>query len=166
MIRKLSLLILVFFMFAYTAWNFYQEAFLYEPLGGMTVKKVQQAGSETAGPLEYKKTWSDKIHEKNLFSPTRTFKEPKPFVPPPPPPEPPKRPELLLKGIIQDSSGEYVAYIEIDKVKARPMRKGDMEQDIELVEISDRKAVLQWNNEKISLTLEKIKTIDNPRATK
>jgi hypothetical protein len=43
------------------------------------------------------------------------------------------------------------------------MRKGDKIEDVELVDISDRKIVLQWNTEKINLTMDKIKTIVKPR---
>jgi hypothetical protein len=36
-------------------------------------------------------------------------------------------------------------------------------QDIEVSDISARKVVLQWSNETINLSIEKIKTINKPR---
>jgi hypothetical protein len=46
------------------------------------------------------------------------------------------------------------------------MRKGDKTENIELIDISGRKAVLKWNDETMNLTLDKIKTIENPKAAR
>jgi hypothetical protein len=111
----------------------------------------------------YKSAWSSEIVEKNLFNPGRTYTQPKPVVISVPV-EPPKRPELTLKGIVSDAFGEFVSYIEIDNAKAVSMRKGDKLEGIEVVDISSRKVVLQWNGEIINLSIEKVKTIDKPRT--
>lgn len=167
MTRKIIILCAVFFLFLYTVWNFYFEALRHDPISAISVKTPRAIGAEAIA-LGYRPAWSREIMENNLFSPGRTYSEPKPVViiEPPVYVEPPKRPELALKGIVLDTFGEYVGYIEIDKAKATPMRKGDKLEAIEVVDISSRKVVLQWNGEKIDLSIEKIKTIDDPRYRK
>ena len=46
------------------------------------------------------------------------------------------------------------------------MRKGDKLEDIEVVDISERKVVLQWMGAKITMSMEKIKTIGSPGAVR
>ena len=93
--------------------------------------------------------------------------EPQAQVPSPPPPPPPRKPEMTLKGIVLETFGDYVAYIEIDKAKPVPVRKGDKtEENIEVVDVTDRKVVLKWNNEIINLSVDKVRTITNPRGTR
>jgi len=79
---------------------------------------------------------------------------------------PPRRPELTLRGILRVPKGEYVAYMEIWKVTAIPIRKGDKFNDIEVVDISERKVVLQWMGEKIHMSIEHIKTVDSPTTVR
>ena len=163
MIRKLFMLGAVLALFLYTVWNFYAEALSYDPLSAVSVKQPKVKGPEQVVSA-YRPAWSREIQDKNLFSPARTYNVPKPvpvsvFVPPPP-----RRPELALRGIVLNTFGEYVGFIEIDKAKAAPMRKGDKIADIEVIDISDRKVVLQWNNEKINLSIDKIKTLNRPRT--
>lgn len=162
MIRKLLILGTVFLLFLYTVWNFYSEALSYDPMSVISVKqpKIKEAKVIVSG---YSPAWSREILENNLFSPGRTYSEPKPVPVSVPVAPPPRRPELALKGIVLDTFGEYVSYIEIDKAKAVPMRKGDKLEGIEVVDISSRKVVLQWNGEKIQMSIEKIRNIDNPR---
>lgn len=167
MIRKIFILILVAFLFIYMAWNFYNKALSYNPLAEVSLKKIKMRSPEVSLGTKYKPAWGKEIYEKNLFNPLRTYKEPKPFVPVVAPVvEPPKRPDMALKGIVLDTFGDYVAYIEIDKAKATPMRKGDKTENIELIDISDRKAVLKWNDEIIDLSIDRIRTITNPRTMK
>jgi hypothetical protein len=163
MIRKL-LLGAVVVLFLYTVWNFYTEALSYDPMTEITAKQPKIKGTEGKAAA-YSSAWSTEILEKNLFSPNRTYLEPKPIVFTAPVP-PPRRPELALRGIVQNSSGEYVAYIEIDKAKAAPMRKGDKLEDVEVIDISARGVVLQWNKETINMSIEKVRTLDNPRMIK
>ena len=165
MIRKNALLAAVLLLFIFISWNFYVKALSYDPLKESRAKQIKprKTGAETS--MKYTPAWSKEIHEKNLFSPNRTFIEPKPVVTMPFVP-PPKRPELILKGIVLDNFGDYVAYIEIERSKAIPMRKGDKTDEIELVDISERKVVLKWNAENINLSIEKVKTINRPRTIK
>lgn len=165
MIRKLLILGAAFFLFLYTVWNFYSEALRYDPMSAISAKQPKAKGTEVF-VSGYSPAWSREILENNLFSPGRTYSEPKPVPVSVPVAPPPVRPELALKGIVLDTFGEHVAYIEIDQAKAVPMRKGDKLEDIEVVDISSRKVVLQWNDENINLSIEKIKTIDDPRYRK
>ena len=168
MIKKILMISAGAVLFIFSIWNFYTGAIRYNPLSESLVKRSSGKGIESLLAFKYSPAWNPDIHEKNLFSPNRSYIEPKPvstvIVPPPPPP--PRKPEMLLKGIVLDLFGDYVAYIEIDKAKALPMRKGDKTDDIDVVDVSDRKVVLKWNNEMIELAVDKIKTISNPRATK
>ena len=166
MIRKIFILLLVVFLFIYTAWNFYTKALVYDPLSEISIRKMKGKDPEMVSSSKVSSGWSKAIEEKNLFSAIRTFKEPKPVIIAPPVIEPPKRPELTLKGIVLDTFGDYVAYIDIDKAASMPMRKGDKTADVELVDISERNVVLKWNNETINLGIDRIKTIRNPRSTK
>ena len=165
MIRKAVILVLVLALFLAASWNFVKEAVLYDPLEAVFLKKSKIRESGIARTA-YTKAWDGVIQEKNLFSPLRTYKEPKPVSLTPPPP-PPKKPELSLKGIVLDTFGEYVAYVEINQARAAALRKGDKAEDIEVTDISDKKVVLQWMNETITLTIEKVKTLSGkPRAGK
>ncbi|MBA4372809.1 MAG: hypothetical protein C0402_08075 [Thermodesulfovibrio sp.] len=155
----------------FAVWHFYARGLQHDPYAEYTAVKVKQkaggSAAQAAAPVAFQPGWSADIHEKNLFSPSRTYREPKPVVAAPlVPVEPPKRPEVVLKGVILDSFGEYVAYIEVDKAKSVPMRKGDKTDNIELIDISGRKAVLKWNSEIMNLSLDKIKTIENPKAVR
>lgn len=162
MIRKLFILGAVLCMFLYTIWNFYSEAIRYNPLSAVSVKQQREKAPE--GIISrYSPAWTKEILDKNLFSPGRRYSEPKPVIMTVPVP-PPRRPELALRGIILDTFGDYVAYIEIDNARAVPMRKGDKVQDIEVTDIAERKVVLKWNNEAINLSIEKIKTLNRMRT--
>ncbi|MEW6214518.1 MAG: hypothetical protein AB1478_04845 [Nitrospirota bacterium] len=152
-------------VFLYVSWNFYREALSYNPMSGLPKKDQANKGIILITPPEFKTGWSKNIMEKNIFSRSRLYIEPKPVVPGPiaPPPPPPKRPELVLKGIIFDIFGDYVAYIEKDRTKSVPVRKGDRLDDVEVIDITVKKVVLKWNAETIELNMDKIKTISKPR---
>ena len=110
--------------------------------------------------------WDKSISEKNLFSPSRTYREPKPItaralV------EPPRRPDLALKGIVLDTYGDFIAYLEINQARPVPLRKGDKVEDIEVTDISEKRVVLKWNGETITMSVERVRTISSaPRTGK
>ncbi len=148
----------------YLAWNFYSGAIGYVPGTPAVPKKDGAMPAETMLPSGGS-AWTAAIHEKNLFSPERTYREPKPApIVSAPPVEPPKRPELALRGIVLDRYGEYVAFVEINKAKAIPLRKGDAAEGIEVTGMNDREVVIKWMTETIPLRMDKIRTIQNPRA--
>lgn len=166
MIRKIVILIIVGALFLFVGWQFTVKAVLYNPLSELLVKKAKIRESEPTKAI-YAAAWDKVIYEKNLFNTLRTYKEPKPVRPAVPPPPPPKRPELALKGIILDTFGEYVAYVEINQAKSTQLRKGDKVEDIEVSDISEKSVVLKWLGETITLTIEKVKTLSSkPRAGK
>ncbi|MDA8078036.1 MAG: hypothetical protein M0Z79_03770 [Nitrospiraceae bacterium] len=164
MIRRTVMLVLIVALFAYTCWNFYAKAVAYDPLaeGSVSGKKIQAAQEKPL--LKYQQAWSAVIYEKNVFSPDRTYREARSVAGAAA--EKPKQPEFVLKGIIQDRFGEHVAYIIIDKARPVAMRRGDKTGDIELVDVSNRRAVLKWYDELIDLSMERIKTIDAARGAK
>jgi hypothetical protein len=165
MIRRQAILVLIACLALAAAWKFYVNAIAYDPLDEDAVKHAKIKETYMAKSA-YAPAWDKDIHEKNLFSPARTYMEPKP-VPVTVAVEPPKRPDLVLKGIVLDTFGDFVAYLEINQSKALPLRKGDKVEDIEVSDISEKKVVLQWNNENITMSIEKIKTISSrPRMGK
>lgn len=167
MIRKAFILTVLAAVFLYITWNFYSAAIKYDPLGAVSQTHIKDKGPDSAELLQYAKAWTKEIYEKNLFSPSRSYSEPKPialtntpFIPPP------MRPNLVLKGIVLDTFGDFIGLIEINQSKAISMRKGDKIEDVELTDISSRQVVLKWNAERIILNLDKIKTINNPRMAR
>ncbi|MBI5632207.1 MAG: hypothetical protein HZA15_01855 [Nitrospirae bacterium] len=163
MIRKIIMLVVAAALFLFVSWQFIAGAVLYNPLSETLVKKAKIRESE---PIKatYTVAWDKIIYEKNLFNTLRTYMEPKPVRAAVPPPPPPKKPDLVLKGIILDTFGDYVAYVEINQAKAT-LRKGDKIEDIEVSDISEKAVVLKWMSETITLTIEKVKTLSSkPRA--
>ena len=163
MIRKQAVLFIMACVALVTVWKFYVNAIAYDPLDRDAVK--QSSIKETVvAKSAYAPAWDKDIFEKNLFSPSRTYLEPKP-VPVAITVPPPQRPALVLKGIVLDTFGDFVAYLEINQAKAVPLRKGDKVEEIEVSDISEKKVVLQWNDETITMSIEKVKTISNlPRT--
>jgi len=166
MIRKIIMLIIVAALFFFMSWKFTVSAVLYNPLSDILVKKAKIRESEPT-KATYTAAWDKVIYEKNLFNTLRTYIEPIPVRAAAPPPPPPKRPELALKGIILDTFGDYVAYVEINQARSTQLRKGDKVEDIEVSDISEKAVVLKWLDETITLTIEKVKTLSGkPRAGK
>jgi hypothetical protein len=166
MTRKSGMLAVVLFLFLYTAWDFYAGAVRYDPLADVSTVKRRMQAVEISVP-KYSPAWGKAILEKNLFSSSRGYVEPKPVAPPPPPPPPPPvKPNMDLEGIVLDPEGEYVAFISFDKAGAVAMRKGDSISDVELVDINEMSVVVKWNGENITLSLNRIKTITNPRMAR
>jgi len=143
--------------------DMYKEAIIYNPLKSIEISGREAANNGKKALPVFEAAWGREIVDNNLFSSTRS-----PVQPPPPQPqgqaaEPPKRPDMNLKGIILDQFGEYIAYIEKDKVKAVPVRKGDRFDDVEVVDVQQKSVELRWNEENILLSLDRIKTIKRPR---
>lgn len=148
--------------------NMYKEAIMYNPMDGIQAdSRATIKDGDHASPV-FEAAWSKEIIDNNLFNPTRT-----PFQPQLPPHvksqadikavELPKRPDLQLKGVVLDQSEDLIAYIEKDRAKAVPVRKGDKLDDVEVIDVQQKSVELKWNEEIISLTLERIKTIKKPR---
>lgn len=163
MIRKIFLVATVFFFFLYACWNFYTRALALDPFSEFAVRQPESKGAQALSETSYRPAWSRAIIEKNLFSPARTYAEPK-AVAAALPPE--KKPQFALRGVVVDAFGDYVAYLEIDKAKPVAVRKGDKIEKTEIIDVSARRAVLKWNGEMIDLSMEKIKTIDSSKAAK
>jgi hypothetical protein len=164
MIRKAAILVLIAGVTIFAAWKFYVNAIAYDPLDEGAVKHATIKESALSKSV-YAPAWGKEIHEKNLFSPTRTYKEPRPAPVMAAPVEPPKRPDLVLKGIVLDTFGEFVAFIEINQAKAAPLRKGDKVEEVEVIDITEKKVVLKWYTETITMSIEKVKTLSSKPRT-
>jgi hypothetical protein len=163
MIRRWFILILLSVVVLVLMIDFYNIVKDYNPLLEIEINsnKIGTIYGKDGLPV-FKAGWTKEILDNNLFSPTRNPVLPKPQVQLKPA-DMPKRPELSLKGIVLDSFEEYVAYIEKDRAKAIPVRKGDRLDDVEVMDIKQRSVELRWNEEIISLSLDKIKTIKKTR---
>lgn len=163
MIRRLFIIGILFAVVLILLWSFFREVVFYSPVGGQ--KEKAAAMEEKAGEKAlkgYLPAWGEEIYTKNLFDPLRGKEPPKPVLPPEgsePSPPPPQRPEMKLKGIVTDSFGEFVAYVEIGDERAVPLRKGDKKGDIVVVDITSRTLNLTWLGQDVALSMEKIKTL-------
>lgn len=168
MIRKIFMIVILALVFMYITWNFYSKALRYNPLAEISVANPGSKGSDKRISSKYKPAWSKIIYEKDLFSQRRSYmKEQKP-VPADITPGKVEAvwPDVVLRGIVYDLSGDYVAYIEINRSRPVAMRKGDKIEDIEIVDISARKVVLKWNEQTVKLNMGKVRTIKKPRSIK
>lgn len=143
--------------------DMYKEAIIYNPLKSIEISGREAANNGKKALPVFEAAWGREIVDNNLFSSTRSPVQPPPLQPQGKAAEPPKRPDMNLKGIILDQFGEYIAYIEKDKVKAVPVRKGDRFDDVEVVDVQQKSVELRWNEENILLSLDRIKTIKRPR---
>ncbi len=158
MIRRWFILVFLCLIILILLKDLYREAIVYNPLRGIEAK-VQEAINNSGKVLPvFESGWGKEIAENNLFSPSRSPVQPKSQIQMKGV-EPPKKPEMHLKGIVLDQSGDYIAYIEKDKAKAVPVRKGDKLDDVEVIDIKEKSVDLKWNEETISLSISKIKTI-------
>jgi hypothetical protein len=163
MIRRWFVLGLLCLVIVVLLKNLYKEAIMYNPFHGIEATARAGMNNTKEALPAFEAGWGKEIIDNNLFSPTRSPVQPRSQVQMKGMEAPPKRPEMFLKGIILDTSGEYVAYIEKDKVKAVPVRKGDKLDDVEVIDVNQKNVELKWNEEMISLSLEKIKTVKKPR---
>lgn len=143
--------------------DMYKEAIIYNPLKSIEISGREAANNGKKALPVFEAAWGREIVDDNLFSSTRSPVQPKPQPQDKAAEQPPKRPDMNLKGIILNQFGEYIAYIEKDKVKAVPVRKGDRFDDVEVVDIQQKSVELRWNEENILLSLDRIKTIKRPR---
>ncbi|RMG72574.1 MAG: hypothetical protein D6710_04615 [Nitrospirae bacterium] len=142
---------------------FYQNVIKYKPVQippeGEKKEKMVTVESKTK-VVEIKES----LLQKNLFNPERTYVEKTEEEVVQEEPEPPKQmPSVELKGIILNQYDEYIAVLSINNQKPVMLRTGDKIEDIEVVEISDRTVELQWFDEPILLTMDKIKTLEKKR---
>jgi len=161
MIIRISILGILSIIVLILIWNFYDGVIDYNPIKEVEFGRENKAKGEGKEIL-IPPVWGKEIVEKNLFSQRRGV------LPPPPPPviivpkaEPPKpqRPVLALKGIVLDSSGEYIAFIEKTGSKPIALRKGDEIEGAVVIDVSARSVKLLWNDEEINLSMEKIRTL-------
>lgn len=162
MIIRWVILVFVCLAVLFLSIDMYKEAITYNPLKSIEISGREAANNGKKALPVFEVAWGREITDNNLFSSTRSPVQLKP-QPQGKAAEPPKKPEMSLKGIILDQFGEYVAYIEKDRVKAVPVRKGDRFDDVEVVDVQQKDVELKWNEEKILLSLDRIRTIKRPR---
>lgn len=149
---------------AFLLWDFIVDGMMYDPLDGIKDKAAAVSKDESVEPRGYSVAYNAVIRKKNLFDSSRKDTPPSPQKPVAPkaqkPPEPPPvKPELKLKGIITDSFGDFVAYVEKDGSRAVALRVGDIIGEVEVLDVSERTIMLLWMDEKIELSMVKVKII-------
>lgn len=142
--------------------DFVGDVVLYNPLRDIGEKAERVLGEETGELRGYASAYDDVILKKNLFQSSRSDSpqvQRKQVMADEPSDLPPTRPELKLKGIITDSFGDFVAYVEKDGAKAIAVRTGDIFGDVEVLDIAERTILFVWMEEKIELSMKKVKII-------
>ena len=164
MIRKVALELVLLGLLLYSLFTVRAILTGYDPVAD-AAGSVGTASRSVGGlpDTEYRATGGKDIFERNLFHPTRTGvvkapPPPPPVVPvvvvpeePPPPPEP--MPAVMLKGVLEDPSGERIALISVDNQRSQPYRVGDMFDNFEVLEIGILEARLTWKGEPVDLKL-------------
>jgi hypothetical protein len=138
-------------------WNFYREVVVYYAMDA--VKQTQKAPQKALEKIsKYEQRWDTNIVNKNLFSKSRGYIPSAVSRPDKPDGAVPEvesvQPDLILNGIIFNQYGEFVAVIQTGGQPPKRVRIGDM-----FVDISIREVKLLWNNEELTLSMKKIKTV-------
>jgi len=165
MIRKIALEVFLGVLLLYFLMDLRGVLVDYDPLADVRGSVTSAARNFTDLPSgDYVRTGTKDIFEKNLFHPNRRGwvpapkPKPSPVVAPPPPPPPPTvpppvMPTLILKGILEDPSGEMIAVIELQGDRARSYRVGDVFDSFEVMEIGVLDVKLSWNGEPVEINL-------------
>ena len=168
MIRRWFILGILAVVMVSLLWNFYREVVVYHAMDA--VEKTEKISKVPPKDIpRYKPAWNKGIVNKNLFTKLRGY------TPPPPPPSakpaepelPPVvlvPPELNLNGIILNQYGEYIAFIQKDGGSPKRVRKGDTFDGILVVDISVREVQLLWNEEELTLSMKKIKSVPKTKT--
>lgn len=141
---------------------FFVKALLHtKPLDGVEEKGKQVVETSEEDVIRDRKMNYDDAVEKNIFHPERIFVEPQsqnnaqfdetqvPQV----------MPQIVVKGIVQRPDGEFIAYISREGEKTQPIHVGDRVENIKVVSITLTDVTIKWNNSDITLSLKKIKTV-------
>lgn len=146
-------------LFCASMWYCIQSLRVSVPVEEPAVQESKAQGAEEEAPVLPSTDYSSLV-EKNLFHPDRRFVEKaarevdQASVAPPA-----VMPALVLKGVVQDQGGEFVAYVSIDGKKAQPLRVGDRIDDIKVVGITATDVTLKWFATDVKLTLAKVKSM-------
>lgn len=146
-------------LFCASLWYCIQAFRASAPVEETVAQEIKESGAkeeEKTGPrADYAV-----LVQKNLFHPERRFVEKaaqgadqSALAPPA------VMPALLLKGVVQDAGGEFIAYVSIDGKKAQPLRVGDRIDDIKVIGITATDVTLKWFSTDVKLTLAKVKSM-------
>ena len=154
MIRKIALEIVLFGLLLYSLATVRSIAVNYDPLADMKESVASIGGTfATLPPVEYKATGGKYIFEKNLFNPSRSGTA-KPSPQRPERPEVlPVMPDILLKGVLEDTTGKRIAIIEVEGRKAHSYKVGQGFSNFKVVEIGETEVKLERDGKIIKLKL-------------
>ncbi|UCG78065.1 MAG: hypothetical protein JSV21_10970 [Nitrospirota bacterium] len=104
----------------------------------------------------------DSIVTRNVFNPERKYEASPAGDPGAAIDEiPAQMPALVVKGIVKNPEGEFIAYISKDGEAPRPVRAGERFENIKIVNINETDVKIKWNNSEIDLSLKKVRTGGN-----
>jgi type II secretory pathway component PulC len=141
-------------------WDFGNRAILYSPLTltqDITRPPIpeRQNNGKVAEPA-----WGPEIVNRNLFSKSRSVRVSTPAPAPTKKPSPSMieqkkevRPEFTLSGIIQNQSGEDIAYIIFNGQNPIGIRVGEELGGAKLTRIDKRSVTMNWRGSEIKLSL-------------
>lgn len=146
-------------LFCFSMWYCIQALRVSAPVEETVVQESKEGGAkeeaQIAPPVDYAG-----LAEKNLFHPERRFVDKASQAGDQASLAPPAvMPALVLKGVVQDTGGEFAAYVSIDGKKAQPLRVGDRIDDIKVVAITATDVTLKWFATDVKLTLAKVKSM-------
>lgn len=149
-------------------WDFADRAVYYSPLSSSDVLATSPPGKDGESKTgeqqtESKSSWSTAIVDKNLFSKSRALGA----GGLPPSSDGSKedgtgpgaqdagvvRPNVTLSGIITNQFGEHVAFLLFDNDSPIGVRKGETIKGVRVVQIDDRRVLLEWKSSEFELTL-------------
>lgn len=146
--------------------SFIRNGIYYMPIQEMQ-RAEESPETHIATDLPIASGWGEEIVRGNLFDPYRAEPPKIPegtapagvSEPPPPIPEEKPAPQIELNGIILNQYGEHIAYLKINNAPPMAVRKGDRVEGIRVLDVTERVVELSWENNPISLTIEKIKNV-------
>jgi len=160
---KMIFIALIVFLLLSAA--YFAKAILYRVPEPVPVEQKKEIQKETDVKAVQKRRDYSIIRSKNVFSPDRSEQKETDTAAQMEMTEmpPAAAPQLDLKGIVQDASGEFTAYVSVSGEKARPMHVGERVDNLKVVSITITDVTMKWFEQEIKLTLSKVKSVGKQR---
>jgi|GEM_PF-2906098 hypothetical protein len=151
---------IVVFVFSvcYLVYSFigiYKNVINYEPVKAST-EKNRSIMIQIPSVSHIDERWAEEVIDKNLFIPSRGYVEKEPVAIPQPEPEEPEMPEIILKGIVYDQYGQYIAILQIGNEKPVKLTEGDSLGELNVKRIDDHSVTLLWGDRVLELTFKQV----------
>ncbi len=152
------LLVLCLIYLAYASYSLY-TALSYRP-GQFRPPERVKTEIEIPSPTEPPEDWVGLVVQKNLFVPGRGEPPPEPeIVPEEVPHEEVPREEIVLKGIVYNQYGEYIAILQIGEKKPVRLKTGESVGEVKVMRIDDRTVGLMYGDIPLELTFKQVEEL-------